>query len=390
LPAVEPFRPERYSAQLEESRKRVEKALDFEEPDRVPVSINLQGPYYAWLFGVPLSLYYTDLKAMLHVQVKGLKWRLEWLRDDITGIGVNLDLGAIAESLVFGCEIVMPDERDPWRSPWIVPCIETLEDIDRLEVPDPRDIPAVREVYRRLEELRRLARERYGDLPVSGGLQIHPPVSAAGSLLGPQRLYAWLYRYPSEMHKLFRKLEEAFVELKRLHHEVTGAEPGWLHLADDHAGYLSRRMYEEFSLPYNLRLYERFGSKYRYLHMDSPMHHIADIVRDVYRVHHADLGVESDIRAIAREFKGRVSFNGNADWRTLLSGSLEQIEMEVEKCIWYAAPGGGYIFDNGGETYAGVPPEALRYEVEYAKKVGKYPIKMENFKHLKYEIKNKE
>ena len=387
---MEPFRPERYSAQLEESRKRVEKALDFEEPDRVPVSINLQGPYYAWLFGVPLSLYYTDLKAMLHVQVKGLKWRLEWLRDDITGIGVNLDLGAIAESLVFGCEIVMPDERDPWRSPWIVPCIETLEDIDRLEVPDPRDIPAVREVYRRLEELRRLARERYGDLPVSGGLQIHPPVSAAGSLLGPQRLYAWLYRYPSEMHKLFRKLEEAFVELKRLHHEVTGAEPGWLHLADDHAGYLSRRMYEEFSLPYNLRLYERFGSKYRYLHMDSPMHHIADIVRDVYRVHHADLGVESDIRAIAREFKGRVSFNGNADWRTLLSGSLEQIEMEVEKYIWYAAPGGGYIFDNGGETYAGVPPEALRYEVEYAKKVGKYPIKMENFKHLKYEIKNKE
>jgi len=388
---VEPFHPERYSAQLEESRERVEKALDFEEPDRVPVSINLQGPYYAWLFGVPLSEYYTNLKAMLYVQVKGLKWRLEWLRDDVTGVGVSLDLGAIAEGLVFGCEIVMPDERDPWRSPWIVPCIKTLEDIDRLEVPDPRDAPAIREVYRRLEELRRLVREHYGNLPVGGGLQIHPPVSAAGSLLGPQRLYAWLYRYPSEMHKLFRKLEEAFVELKRFHHEVTGTEPGWLYLADDHAGYLSRRMYEEFALPYNLRLYERFGSRYRYLHMDSPMHHIADIVRDVYRVHHADLGVESDIHEIAREFKGRVSFNGNADWRALLSGSLEQIEMEVEKCIWYAAPGGGYIFDNGGETYAGAPPEALRYEVEYAKRVGKYPIKMENFNHLKYfEIRNKE
>lgn len=388
---MEPFHPERYSAQLEESRERVEKALDFEEPDRVPVSINLQGPYYAWLFGVPLSEYYTNLKAMLYVQVKGLKWRLEWLRDDVTGVGVSLDLGAIAEGLVFGCEIVMPDERDPWRSPWIVPCIKTLEDIDRLEVPDPRDAPAIREVYRRLEELRRLVREHYGNLPVGGGLQIHPPVSAAGSLLGPQRLYAWLYRYPREMHKLFRKLEEAFVELKRFHHEVTGTEPGWLYLADDHAGYLSRRMYEEFALPYNLRLYERFGSRYRYLHMDSPMHHIADIVRDVYRVHHADLGVESDIHEIAREFKGRVSFNGNADWRALLSGSLEQIEMEVEKCIWYAAPGGGYIFDNGGETYAGAPPEALRYEVEYAKRVGKYPIKMENFNHLKYfEIRNKE
>ncbi len=95
---MEPFDPERYRAQLEESRKRVEKVLDFEEPDRVPVSINLQGPYYAWLFGVPLSEYYTDLKVMLYVQVKGLKWKLEWLRDDVTGVGVNLDLGAVAES----------------------------------------------------------------------------------------------------------------------------------------------------------------------------------------------------------------------------------------------------------------------------------------------------
>ncbi|MEM1522528.1 MAG: uroporphyrinogen decarboxylase family protein, partial [Thermofilaceae archaeon] len=157
---------------------------------------------------------------------------------------------------------------------------------------------------------------------------------------------------------------------------------GSLYLADDHSGYLNRRMYEEFALPYNLRLFERFGTRYRYLHMDSPMHHIADIVRDVYRVNHADLGVESDIRLIAREFKGRVSFNGNANWRALLSGSRTLIEVEVERCIYYAAPGGGYIFDNGGETYAGVPPELLKYEVEYAKRVGKYPIKRENFRHL--------
>lgn len=388
---MESFDPERYRAQLEESRKRVEKVLDFEEPDRVPVSINLQGPYYAWLFGVPLSEYYTDLKVMLYVQVKGLKWKLEWLRDDVTGVGVNLDLGAVAEGLIFNCGIAMPDENDPWRSPWIVPCIKTLEDIDRLEVPDPRDHPAVCAFYRRLDELRKLVKENYGNLPVGGSFQIHPPVSAAGSLLGPQRLYTWLYRYPHEMRKLFRKLEETYVALQLHFYEVTGAEPGWLYLADDHAGYLRRPMYEEFALPYNLRLYERFGSKYRYLHMDSPMHHIADIVRDVYKVNHADLGVESDIRAIAREFKGRVTFNGNANWRALLLGSLVQIEIEVEKCIWYAAPGGGYIFDNGGETYAGVPPEALRYEVEYAKRVGKYPIKMENFKHLKYfETTNKE
>jgi len=373
----------RFERRIEESRRRVEAALSFEEPDRVPVQINVGGPYYAWLLGVPLRDYYSDLRVMAEVQLRGLEWRLSWLGDDVTSVSVTLDLGAVAEGLLFGCEIVMPDDRDPWRSPWIVPKIRTLEDIDRLEVPDPHDVPAVRRVYERLGELRRWVRERYGDVPVWGGLQIHPPVSAAGSLLGPQRLYAWLHRYPAEMHKLLRKLEEAFAALREYHCEVTGADPaGSLYLADDHSGYLSRRMYEAFALPYNLRLFERFGTRYRYLHMDSPMHHIADIVRDVYRVHHADLGVESDIRAIAREFKGRVSFNGNADWRALLSGSVARVEVEVERCIYYAAPGGGYIFDNGGETYAGVPPEMLKYEVEYAKRVGRYPIKGDSFRHL--------
>lgn len=376
------FNPRKYEKVLEENRRRVEAALSFGEPDRVPVQINVQGPYYARLFGIPLKHYYTDLKFMAEVQIKGLEWKLSWLQDDVTTVAISLDLGAIAEGLVFGCRIVMPDENDPWRSPWIVPKIETLDDVDKLEVPDPRDISAVRDVYRRLEELKRLVRERYGDIQVWGGLQIHPPVSAAGSLMGAERLYSWLYRYPDEMHKLLGKLEETFVALHEYHCEVTGSEPSSLYLADDHAGYLNRRMYERFALPYNLRLYERFGTRYRYLHMDSPMHHVADIVRDVYKVNHADLGVESDIRLIAKEFKGRVSFNGNANWRVILSGSPALIEVEVEKCIWYAAPGGGYIFDNGGETYAGVPPELLKYEVEYAKKVGRYPIKKDNFRHL--------
>jgi len=134
-------------------------------------------------------------------------------------------------------------------------------------------------------------------------------------------------------------------------------------------------------MPYNLRLYERFGKRYRSLHMDSHMDHITDILRDAYRINYADVGVENDIRKIAEAFKGKVVFKGNANWRVLIR-NYELIEIEVEKCIYYAAPGGGYIFDNGGETYAGVPPDRLKYEVEYAKKVGRYPIREENFKHL--------
>lgn len=103
---------EKYERVLEENRRRVEAALSFEEPDRVPVQINVQGAYYAWLFGVPLRDYYTDLKLMAEVQLKGLEWRLSWLRDDVTSVAITLDLGAVAEGIVFGCRIVMPDYSD--------------------------------------------------------------------------------------------------------------------------------------------------------------------------------------------------------------------------------------------------------------------------------------
>ncbi len=379
---MEPFNEAHYRRLARENAERIRKAQGFEEPDRVPVAIGLGGPYYAKLFGYTFADYYNNLSVMLDAQIKGIKWRLEWLKDDFTGIGVWLDTGSIAEGIVFNCRIVMPDEKNPWRSPWIVPRIKTLEDIDRLEVPDPHSHKGVKQYYARLEKYRRLVKSNYGNLPVGGRLQIHPPVSAAGSLMGPERLYAWIYRYPREMHKLFRKLEKTFRLLQEYYYEITGSGPGSLGLADDHAGYLSRPLYQEFAAPYNSRLYRLYGPRHRGLHMDSHMDHITDILLNTYRINSADVGVENDIRVIAEAFKGKVVFKGNANWRPLVAGPLENIELEVEKCIYYAAPGGGYIFDNGGETYTGVPPDRLKYEVEYAKKVGKYPIRKERFKHL--------
>ena len=35
-----------------------------------------------------------------------------------------------------------------------------------------------------------------------------------------------------------------------------------------------------------------------------------------------------------------------------------------------------YYFDMGGETYAGIDIERLKYAIEYAKKVGRYPLRI--------------
>ncbi|MBO3840295.1 MAG: hypothetical protein QXN75_07030 [Thermoproteota archaeon] len=57
---MEPFNIFDYSKTLEENRRRIEKASEFKEPDRVPVVIGVGGPYYARLFGYTFTEYYND------------------------------------------------------------------------------------------------------------------------------------------------------------------------------------------------------------------------------------------------------------------------------------------------------------------------------------------
>lgn len=186
---MEPFSTEMFSNVLKENIRRLEKAYSFEEADRVPIVIGLGGPYYAKFFGYTFAEYYNNLSVMLDAQIKDIKWRFSWLKDDFTAVGVFLDTGSISEGIFFGCEVELPNEVNPWKSPWIIPCIKNLEDIDMLEVPDPRNHLGVKEYYDRLEKFEKMAKNYYSDIPIGGRFQIHPPISAAGSLLGPRRLY---------------------------------------------------------------------------------------------------------------------------------------------------------------------------------------------------------
>ena len=61
--------------------------------------------------------------------------------------------------------------------------------------------------------------------------------------------------------------------------------------------------------------------------------------------------------------------------KDIYSGLTESATEKVKECIRMAAPGGGYIFAIGGETYPGVSPDTLIKLVSYVKEMGKYPIK---------------
>jgi len=363
------FKPEKYAARIEEARRRFEIARSFREPDRVPIKISTAGSFYTKLFGYNIRDYYTDMDLNLEVQLRGLEWAFEELRDDRTGYGVVPDIGPVAEGIYFNIPIEYRDDT----SPWIPHVLETPEDVEKLEIPDPETHPGVLRVYRLHEEMKEKVRKMGLNIPVGGGLQIHPPLSAACAIMRIDKVYEYMYTEPELIHKLFRKLLTAFFKLQDFRDRYFGTKTERIGLADDNSAFISNEMYRKFVMPYNMAIYERYGKKGRYLHADGPNDHHFKMYAEEMKITDMDIGGFSDIEKAKKYLGGKTFFSGGLNNKDLYY-DFETARPAVERAIRIGAPGGGYAFAVGGETYPGVNVDTLIKVVEYAKKIGRYPI----------------
>jgi len=364
------FDPGKYSDRMANSQRRIDITSRFEEPDRVPIRISAGGSYWCRLFGHDIAQYYRDVALQIEVQLKGLEWAFEELRDDRTGCALFTDLGPVGEGLLWGCDL----ERPAGTSPWIVPCVHTLEDIERLPIPDPAEAPGIRWALAQHARMQELARARGLALDVSGGVGIHPPLSAACALAPADRVYEWMYTEPEHIRLFFDKLLEAFFRLNEFSSRHFGVrEQRAIGLADDNSAFISDEMYRQMVLPYNQAIYDRYGKDERRLHADGPNDHHFETYAEVLKLTHMDIGGFSDIAAAKRALAGKVVMSGGLNCKDLY-GDFEAARPIIERAVRIGAPGGGYIFAIGGETYPGVRPDTLVRAVEHVEEIGRYPI----------------
>jgi uroporphyrinogen-III decarboxylase len=368
---VTSFDLERYRARIEESRRRIEIAKRFEQPDRVPIHTDLGGSFFCKMLGVNVREYFRDawksLDLQLEVQLRGLKWAFAELGDDRTGAGVSVDIGPIHEALVFDLPVEYPDDT----SPWTARAISLEEAADKLAPRDPAENPRVLEAYRQVEKLRAKVDALGLRLFVGGGLQIHPPLSAACGFLDVDEVMEALATDPALVHRVFEKMFCAFIRLKDFHDRFFGSDPGSLWLADDHSAFVSDEMYRRHVMPYNMALYGRYGWKSRHLHADGPNDHHFATYADVVKLTSMDIGGFSDIANAKPAFAGKVFFSGGLNCKDLYY-DLSHAKPAIDRALDIGMPGGGFMLAVGGETYAGVNPDTLCRAVEYAKQAGRY------------------
>jgi uroporphyrinogen decarboxylase len=81
----------------------------------------------------------------------------------------------------------------------------------------------------------------------------------------------------------------------------------------------------------------------------------------------------NDIRAIKREYGGRIAFRGNLDIAgTLAFGTPEESYEEAAELVRDMAPGGGYVFSTSHSIASGVRPENYMAALRAARDHGTY------------------
>jgi uroporphyrinogen decarboxylase len=111
------------------------------------------------------------------------------------------------------------------------------------------------------------------------------------------------------------------------------------------------------------------------LHSDGRINDVMDLFIDLGATafHPIEKGA-MDIAAVKKEYGDRVCLLGNVDLNILGAGTPEETDAEVKYLIENVAPGGGYIVTSGNSLASYLKPECVMAMSRAVKKYGRYPI----------------
>jgi len=281
-----------------------------------------------------------------------------------------IGVGRGVDPLIFGAEF---DERtSKAQSDWWKPFIETEEDYDRLQLPDPREklLPNLQKSHR--TSIRHYSKEtlqRYGAWTVS----ILGPIDFASQLRGYDRLLADTYRCPRRVHRLFELITRANVEWINLCCEILDRVRVVV-LADHGLTFLSPQLVEKFGLAYWRREFRAAPDETtRFYHNEGNVTHVLETVPEMgAQVFHFGW---VDAAEAKRRIGDRVCLCGNLNTTHLLrQGSVQEINQACRNLIRVAAPGGGLILSSSGGMAPKTPVDNVDAIYKASMKYGRYPF----------------
>lgn len=322
------------------SFERFQRRLHGQPVDRAP-NFNIIMTFGAKYIGQPLSRYYQDYRVLV---AANLAMQETFALDLVQAIS-----DPFREAADFGAKIEFPDDDLPLC---LTPLLQEYTDLGRLKPPDPA---TGRRMSDRLEAIRAFRAQVGGAVPIMGWVE--GALAEAADLRGVATLMNDLYENPDWVKELLEVCVTTEIAFARAQ-IAAGADI--IGLGDAVASLISPKMYTEFALPYEQRIFaavREMGAVGR-LHICG---NTARLLKLMVQAGAAIVDVDwmVDYAQAAHIFaEHNVAICGNFDpVAVMLLGTPDQVNAAVQACL---AVGGARSFSAAGcEIPIATPPANL-------------------------------
>ena len=372
------------------SKERVLRTLNHEKPDRLPVA--LWGSYYTLNDDTYFQmLEYLKLGEPLP-PFRKKKPRNSNYYDDRILDALDTDVRYVWSGFTdLGGARMDTDQKDAWGVEWqrMGPHITSVnpplaeadeEQVDGYEWPDPADYLDMELMKSRMAELKR----EYPDRAIGArAVNSYGPFEQASVLRGREDFYVDMIAEPEVSQRMIDRVTEVIVRAQEIYLEQVGSDIDFFEIpGDDYGGtealMISPDHFRSMFKPALKRIVDSVKSFRPDLpvvfHSDGA---ISQIVSDLIEV-----GIDvlnpleplpaTDWASIKKEYGDRLCFMGGVDLKQALTGSTEDVERDVQRCIDTFGQGGGYILTSANHMQADIPPKNIEHMFESARRLGVY------------------
>jgi len=307
----------------------------------VPTAFIIDSPWLPGWAGHSILDYFTSERIFLEDNLKAIAA----FPDTIFLPGFWSEYGMCTEPSAFGSVPVWGEDEFPFARK----ALNTPEEAMRLEKPDVRKHGLLPFVIKRLQHLEPEI-ERAGHkirFAVARG-----PLNIASFLMGTPEFLEAIRTHPEEMHHLLTTVTDFLIDWIAYQRECFPSIDG-IFLLDDIVGFVGRRDFEAFGLPYLKRAFDA-DVTVKFFHNDAPAKISAPYL-EAAGINLFNFGVQHTITEMRTWTNGKVALMGNIPPRDVLAaGTPEDVRRAVRDLLAPLEDRSRLIVSCGG----GMPPQA--------------------------------
>jgi uroporphyrinogen decarboxylase len=271
----------------------------------LPTAFIIDSPWLPNWAGHTILDYFTDDRMYLEDNLKAIRT----FPEAIFLPGFWSEYGMCTEPSAFGSVSMFGEDEFPFAKK----VMRSPEHLDRIEKPDVRKYGLLPMVIKRLQHLQ-------PDIEAAGHkirfAVARGPLNIASFLMGTPEFCEAIKTHPDEMHQLLNLITDFLVDWIAYQSEVFPTIDGIMML-DDIVGFISRRDFEAFGLPYLKRAYDA-DVTVKFFHNDAPCKASAPLLAQA-GINLLNFGIQHTLTDMKAWTGNQIALLGNVPPRDVLA-----------------------------------------------------------------------